>query len=55
MFCQQNQLFWSEICESWGFSDYCTPLNGTFKDNDLGNLNVSLFINITDQVKYQHA
>lgn len=54
MFCQQNRLFWKEICESWGFSDYCTTLNGTFMNNDLSNLNVSLFINITDQVKHQH-
>lgn len=51
LFCQKNELFWSEICNSWNISDYCTPMNNNFKNNDLGHLNVSLFFSTTtDQV-----
>lgn len=52
LYCQQNEPFREEMCKSWLFTDYCTPVNITVRNNDQDFMNALLFINKTNQVKY---
>lgn len=52
LICQQDELFWDEMCISWNMTDYCTTPNHKFKNNGIAILNVNiLMVDTTDQVK----
>lgn len=52
--CQQNESFWDEIDRSWNIIGHNNIINQniTYKNDEFEDLNVTLIINATDEVKY---